>query len=113
MKLLLDEHYSPEIAKQLRERGHDVVAVVERPQLGGASDRDLLPAMAEERRAILTENVADFAPVARQSESDHCGLVFSSLPRSRDTIGLFVEALDAFLRKRPGEDVLVNQIAWL
>jgi Domain of unknown function (DUF5615) len=27
VKLLLDEHYSPEIARQLRTRGHDVVAV--------------------------------------------------------------------------------------
>jgi len=30
VRLLLDEHYSPAIALQLRERGYDVVAVTER-----------------------------------------------------------------------------------
>ncbi len=33
MRLLLDEHCSPEIARQLRTLGHDVVAVAERPDL--------------------------------------------------------------------------------
>lgn len=31
VRLLLDEHLSPEIAHQLRARGHDAIAVGERP----------------------------------------------------------------------------------
>jgi hypothetical protein len=53
VKLLLDEHYSPAIARQLGTRGHDVVAVAERADLVSLSDDDLRR-MAQERRAIMT-----------------------------------------------------------
>lgn len=39
LRLLLDEHFSSEIARRLRKRGHDVIAVGEREGLRGRSDR--------------------------------------------------------------------------
>ncbi len=41
MKALLDEHLSPLIARVLRERGLDVVAVAERSDLIETSDREV------------------------------------------------------------------------
>ena len=119
MRLCLDEHYSPRIAERLRELGHDVHAVKERPELAAVSDRDLLAAMREERRAVLTENVADFMRLVRELEAagdSHYGVIFSSprsLPRSRETIGLFVERLHEFLTARSAEDALRDRIHWL
>lgn len=62
MRLLLDEHLAPEIARRLRSRGHDVDAVAERPELVSLSDGELFARMAVERRAILTNDVPDCAP---------------------------------------------------
>ena len=119
MKLLLDEHYSRRIAEQLRDEGHDVSAVQERPDLRGVDDSDLLRHASAEDRALLTENVADFMPLVRQAAAageHHFGVIFSSphsLPRGQGTIGLCVERLDAFLRERPKDDVLADQISWI
>ena len=119
MKLLLDEHYSPEIARQLRTRGHDVVAVAERADLVGLTDDELLRRMAQERRAIMTNNVKDFMPPASRAAlgaDDHDGLVLTSdrsMPRRSDAIGRFVDALDGFLQRHEGEDSSRNQVQWL
>jgi hypothetical protein len=120
VRLLLDEHYSPEIARQLRARGHDVVAVTERAELIGLDDDELIRRMAQERRAIMTNNVKDFVPLATRTAvaaDDHSGLLFTSdksMPRRNDTIGRFVNALDEFLQPHQGDDdTYRNQIQWL
>ena len=119
MRLVLDELYSKQIAEQLRERGHDVVSVTERPDLQGLLDTDLLALMAAERRAILTENWADFGRELEKAATagmTHYGVVFTlrqQLPRSRDTIGLYVRVLDDFLDRHPAEDALLNSYRWL
>lgn len=119
MRLCLDEHYSAHIARALRERGHEVSAVQERPELRGLGDRELLATLQTERSALLTENAADFMPIvhdlAARGEA-HWGVVFrspESMPRGRGTIGVFVEALDRLLNERPAEDGLLNQAWWL
>ncbi|MGH8910267.1 MAG: DUF5615 family PIN-like protein [Egibacteraceae bacterium] len=119
MRLLLDEHYSPEIARQLRRRGHDAVSVVERPDLAGLADSDLLERMASEERVILTENAIDFVVLTHQlavADMDHPGVLLTSpkrMPRSRATIGLFVRTLDAFLTRHPAKDACRNEVRWL
>ena len=119
MRLLLDEHFSPEIARQLRSRRHDVQATVERPDLVSLPDHELFARMTVERRAILTNNVPDYVKLfnaALGSGQAHYGLLLSddrSMPRARNTIGLFVRVLDEFLQAHPAEDALRNQLRWL
>lgn len=119
MKLLLDEHYSKQIAEQLRAKGHDVIAVGERPELLGLLDAELFRLMPDEKRAILTEDWADFGALINEAISagtTHYGVVFSSrkqLPRHRGTIGLYVRVLDDFLGRHPAEDALLNSYCWL
>lgn len=119
MRLCLDEHYSPQIAAQLRERGHDVVCVKERPELVELSDSELLSQMQGERRAILTENVGDFMPMIRTMNAageSHFGVVISanaSMPRHSGTIGVFVEALERLMQQHPGDRDFVDRVHWL
>jgi predicted nuclease of predicted toxin-antitoxin system len=119
VKLLLDEHYPPRIAVELRRRGHDVVAAPERPELRGLPDEALFALMAAERRAILTEDAADFLPIVRAATvrgTDHFGVVLTSprqFPRTVRSIGRLVSALDALLTARPTDDALRGQSWWL
>jgi Domain of unknown function (DUF5615) len=119
VRLLLDEHYAKAIAEQLRSLGHDVTAVTERPDLVGLEDRELFAAMAVEQRAVVTVNWADFQRELRAAElsgTPHYGVLFTSakhLPRSANTIGLFVRVLDDFLTRRPADDALANSFRWL
>lgn len=119
MRLCLDQHYAPRIAAALRERGHDVISAEAESELRGLPDEELLSYCVRERRALVTENVADFMPLVHRLVTrgdEHYGLLFSSpasMPRSAGTIGLFVEVLDRLLRGSPGEDALRNQARWL
>ena len=119
MKLLLDEHYAPEIARELRGRGHDVLAVSERAGLVSRSDRLLFAAMAAEQRAITTADVGDFRPLVVEAAArgtDHYGLLCISrrrYPRSRQTTGRLVAALDQFMAAHPKADALRGSERWL
>ena len=119
MRLLLDEHYSPRIAEQLRRRGHDVVAARERPELRGLSDEVLFALMASEGRAILTEDASDFLPIVRAATvrgTDHFGVMLTSprqFPRTSRAIGRLIAALDAFLVAHSAADALRGQSWWL
>ena len=113
MKLLLDEHLSPEIARQLRERGHDVVAVGERTDLRGRPDRVHFASLPDEQRAIVTRDLGDFRPLlaeALRRGSVTYGLVCvpARFPLNRDGIGRLVAALDALLKTRPAVDAAVS-----
>jgi hypothetical protein len=117
---LLDEHLAPEIARQLRTRGHDVVAVAKRRELLGRADRVHFAASPEERRAIVTVDVQDFRPLLA-SAMRHGARIYGLIclprrfPLGRAHLGRVVRALDAFLRAHPGDDDLVERggEAWL
>jgi hypothetical protein len=119
VKLLLDEQYAPDIAEQLRRDGRDVIAVLEQPGLASTDDESLLAWAATEQRALVTNNVRDFAPIAQHwtaAGQAHYGLIFVSdktLPRSRNTSGSLARTLRKLLDVHPGDDALQNQIRWL
>jgi hypothetical protein len=119
LRLCLDELYSQSIAENLRERGHDVISVHERPDLEGLKDAQLFPLLTDERRAIVTENWPEYQEemrAAARSGRDHYGVLFTSrarMPRSRETIGLYIRVLDDFLQRHPDEDALLNSYRWL
>jgi hypothetical protein len=118
VRLLLDEHFSDRIARQLRARGHDVVTVGER-LASGESDEALLEIAVRERRALLTNNVGDFVLIARrwsEANQDHYGLIFTSdasMPRDAGSVGLYVRVLARLLEDHPDEAALANQVRWL
>jgi hypothetical protein len=68
LRLLLDEMYPSVVAERLRSRGHDVVAVTERPELRSLADADVFTVSLSERRTVVTENVADFSGIADSLE---------------------------------------------
>lgn len=119
MRLLLDEHYSPEIARRLRTEGFDVKSVAAEPSLVSTADEELVRVTARERRALLTNNVRDFVALARRwaaAGEDHHGLIFTSdasLPRSTRTIGRYVSKLRVLLEENPDDGAFRNRVHWL
>ena len=113
MRLLLDEHFSPEIARQLRALGHDVLAVKENDQLIGRADRVHFAAMPEQRRAIVTQDLGDFRPLlteAMRAGTKTYGLICvpARVSLSRSSIGQLVRSLDELLRQHPNDDSVAN-----
>jgi hypothetical protein len=113
LKLLLDEHLSPEIARQLRERGHDVIADGERTDLRGRPDRVHFASLPDEQRAIVTRDLGDFRPLlaeALRRGSSTYGLVYvpARFPLNREGIGRLVAALDGLLQARPEVDAAIS-----
>lgn len=121
MKLLLDEMFPPTIAKRLRdEHGHDVVAVAEQDELRGLQDADIFLAAQEEERIIVTENVRDFRPIAREWQAMgkvHFGLVLTTnrrFPRAHSrTAGRLVRALNDIIDAEAGHPPASNREIWL
>jgi len=118
VRLLLDEQYSPIIATQLSADAYDVLPV-QGTALAGQSDGSLLEAAVSQQRSLVTNNVRDFAPIAAEWAAlglAHYGLIFASdstIPRSRNTIGIFVDALRRLLDEYPEPAALHNRVHWL
>jgi hypothetical protein len=118
VRLALDNHYSPDIAAKLRAKRHDAVAIIERGWQTEDDER-VLELCHAEHRALMTNNVADFAVIARRwmvEARPHAGLIFTSdasMPRNRATTGRFVEALDKLFRADRADDALRDRVIWL
>jgi len=116
-RLLLDEMFAPVMAAELRELGHDVIAVAERPDLRSKSDEEIFLWASTEKRWVLTENVKDFRPIllrALQAGTPTSGFLFTSshaFSRSRKNPGPLIQALNAWLTTGPPAPPVTE--AWL
>lgn len=116
-RLLLDEMTSARIAVQLRERGLDVQAVLERRELVTYPDEALLELATREERTLITKNIVDFGPLSQQWAADgrsHAGLVFIStktFPEAKDWIGGVASALT--LASERGQLPGPGEVVWL
>jgi hypothetical protein len=119
VKLLLDEMLSPEIARELRARGHDVEAVAGHPDWEGQSDSQIMAVARTERRAVVTNNLRDFRPLHSEAitpgGSGHFGMIFipGNYRRTKADTGRIIASLEAKLAQYPGEADLVDGEAWL
>lgn len=120
MKLLIDQMWPAILAQSLRDRGHDVAAVVDREDLIHESDAVVFDAARQDGRAVFTENVADYVPLAvdclARSEQ-FFGLLLTAdraYPRGHPrTLGRVLVALDRYLSGHPDDDARRNVIEWL
>jgi len=119
LRLLLDEMFSPAIARALRARGHDVEAIKEHPDWIGLSDRDVMALARREQRAIVTDNLRHFRPLHAEliapGGEGHAGVVFvpTTQRRTKADVGRLVAALEATLAEFPGEADLASGATWL
>jgi predicted nuclease of predicted toxin-antitoxin system len=106
VRALLDEQLSPLIAALLRQRGFDVVSVIEREDIAGRSDRMILDIASEEGRAVITNNVKDFRPLAAERLARgqaHGGLILlpSKRTRTRAVVESLADAIGRVLEAHP------------
>jgi transposase len=119
VKLVLDEHLSMVLARQLQARGHDVITARELLAGPDRSDAELLRRATEADRTVVTANVGDFVELHRAavvSGRSHAGVILVSrrrFPLATRAVGGLVKALDAYLVAHPGAHELEGQTWWL
>ena len=123
MRLVLDEHWSSEIAVQLRRRDFDVVAATESEHADryrGIEDEEFFARAQQDERAVVTDNVRDYERIRRGCEERgevHFGVVFAAPPtfdrRQGALVGPMVRALERFLRSPEAEAEPFNRAHWL
>ena len=106
MRAILDEQLSPQIAVLLRQADHDVDAVADREDLAGCSDRIIFEVACTEGRAVVTNNIKDFRPLAAEWLAQgrvHAGLILlpSTRTRTRHAIAAVAGAIENVLRDHP------------
>ncbi len=115
--LLLDEMLSDAIARELRGKGHDVLAIVADPALISLPDEQVLAHAATAGRALVTANIKDFMPLDsgyRAAGHAHAGLILvasKTFPQDRAYMTIIARALSALL-DQPGS-VQADQVLFL
>jgi len=118
VRALLDEQLSPQIAVLLREAGYDVVAVADRDDLVGRSDRIIFDVASGEDRAVVTNNIKDFRPLAAEwfaHGRNHPGLILlpssRTRTRTRTAVAILADAIATILRAHP--DGIAGSERWI
>jgi predicted nuclease of predicted toxin-antitoxin system len=116
VRAILDEQLSQQIAVLLRQAGYDVDAVSDREELAGRSDRFILEVACSEGRAVVTNNIKDFRPLAAEWLAQgrvHAGLILlpSTRTRTRNAIAAVAGAIENVLRDH--QDGLSGSERWI
>ena len=109
VRLYLDRHIMTRLAVDLRNRGFDVLTT-EAAGRDTASDEEQLAFATAERRAILTFNIRDFAPLHAQwqvAERPHAGVIVSQQLGSRQ-YGLLLQRMLRLLNHFSTEEMVGN-----
>src|SRR5688572_10963608 len=109
--------YPPAVAEQMRNRGHDVIAVKEEESLVGLNDAALFAFAFSGRRALVTENFRHFQVLHMRylgTSNSHAGLIYTTerafFRGNRRAVGNLVRALEALLTSEVEID---GQEIWL
>ena len=106
--------YPSSIAGELQARGHDVATVHDAPGRG-TPDEEVLEFACEQGRAVLTENIRDYRPLAQgriAAGGSHAGLILTTEKRwPRSNVGALITALDRLLAATAEQPV--DQEIWL
>jgi Domain of unknown function (DUF5615) len=111
VRLLLDEMYPRRLAEELREAGHDVVGVVERPELVGRPDVEIAGWARDHQRVVVSENVVDFVSLGASERGGLLLLNARRWPRTPQALDTIRAAIDGWLRKP--HDERVATVEWL
>ena len=106
VSLLLDEDVTNQLVPLLRQRGFDIVSVVDLGRTGLTDEEQLIFA-ASQNRAILTYNIADFVQLARawqMADKHHSGILLSE-QFSRRQLGELLRRLLNFLDQVTPEEM--------
>lgn len=107
MRLLLDAHISGRaVGRRLQDKGHDVRALDQEPEMEGLDDEGILLLATHERRILVTRDVDDFPRILRdwaEEARSHAGtiLIYGIAHNEFDPIARGVER---WLTARPDQD---------
>jgi predicted nuclease of predicted toxin-antitoxin system len=111
VRLYLDRHIMTRLAVDLRARGFDVLTTEEASKDTAADEEQLAFAVAE-RRAILTFNIRDFAPLHDQWQDAgraHAGIIVSQQLGSRQ-YGILFQRMQRLLNQFSSEEMVSNLV---
>ena len=107
MRLLLDAHVSgPSVGGPLGDKGHDLRALDQEPELEGLDDENVLALASEDGRILVTHNVTDFPEILREWAAggrSHAGVILVYGIGHRE-LGLVVGGIERWLELRPRQE---------
>ncbi len=109
VRLYFDRHVINRLAVDLRGRGYDVLTT-EEAKKDTAADEDQLAFATAEKRAILTFNIRDFAPLHeawQAAERLHAGIIVSQQLGSRE-YGVLLQRMLRLLNHFTAEELIGN-----
>jgi predicted nuclease of predicted toxin-antitoxin system len=109
VRLYFDRHIMTRLAVDLRGRGYDVLTTEEAGK-DTASDEEQLTFATDQRRAILTFNIRDFAPLHQAWEAagrSHAGIIVSQQLGSRQ-YGALLQRMLRLFNHFTAEEMLSN-----